>query len=268
MVPSHLSVALAQYAPHPDSASNVSAISALAEAAHRAGARVLVLPEYAQAFIPGGGPSWASVQETLDGYFVTEMAALSQRLDGLVIVAGMLVAHQGSLPRNTIVAVGPGGLLARAEKLHLYDAFGVTESASVSPGDIEAPEIVDIGGLLWGFLACYDLRFPEVARRLVDAGAQCIVVPAQWITGEHKIDHWTTLLRARALENQSFVLAAGHPGPHGIGHSTAIDPWGVVLAHAGDGPELLVAHLDSALPSAAREANPMALARRFRVTPR
>lgn len=262
-----LRVALAQYAPHPECVSNVAAITSLAEDASRAGAKVLVLPEYAQAFIPGGGPAWADVAQETDGLFVTEMTSLSRRLDGLVIVSGMLVAHQGVLPRNTIVAIGPDGILAVAEKLHLYDAFGAAESESVSLGDIQAPQIIDIGGLRWGFLACYDLRFPEVSRRLVDAGATCIVVPAQWVPGPHKSDHWDTLLGARAIENQAFVLAAGHPSPHGSGHSVARDPLGVVLGRAGDGPELLIVELDAARVASVRDANPMARARRFTITP-
>lgn len=267
MVSPLVTVALAQYAPHPESSANVAAITSLAEDARDAGASILILPEYAQAFVPGGGPVWASVAEELDGPFVTEMVALSRRLDGLIIIAGMLAAKEGASPRNTIVAVGPEGLMSRVEKLHLYDAFGATESQSVSVGDIEPPQIIDIDGLRWGFLTCYDLRFPEVARRLVDAGATCLVVPAQWVPGPHKVHHWNTLLSARSLENQCFVLAAGHPGPHGIGQSAAIDPLGVVLTQAGDGPELLVVQLDPASVHAARVANPMAQARRFSITP-
>jgi len=261
-----VTVALAQYAPHPESASNVAAMTAVVHDAHAAGAQVVVFPEYSQAFVPGGGPAWASVAESLDGPFVTEMAALSARLDGVIIVSGMLVAEERTAPRNTIVAIGPQGLLARSEKLHLYDAFGTTESDSVSVGDIEPPQIIDIGGLRWGFLACYDLRFPEVSRRLMDAGATCLVVPAQWVPGPHKREHWNTLLGARALENQCFVVAAGHPGPHGIGHSAAIDPLGVVLGHVGDGPELLIVALDPASVHSARDTNPMARARRFSIT--
>jgi predicted amidohydrolase len=101
----------------------------------------------------------------------------------------------------------------------------------------------------------------------MDAGATCLVAPAQWVPGPHKIEHWTTLLRARALENQCFVVAAGHPGPHGIGHSAAVDPLGVVLAQAEDGPELLIVEIDSTRVHSARDANPMARARRFNITP-
>lgn len=268
MSETELRVALAQFAPHPHSAANVVAITALAKEAHASGARVLVLPEYSQAFVPGGGDSWAEVAEELDGEFVTALTALCSQLDGLVIIAGVLVRVPDERPRNTIVAIGPDGVLARAEKLHLYDAFGVEESGSVSPGGIEPVHILDLGGLRWGFLACYDIRFPEVARRLVDAGATCLVVPAQWFPGEHKVEHWKTLLGARAVESQCFVLAAGHPSPHGIGHSRAIDPWGVTLGHASEDAELVVVSLNVDVVEAVRAANPMAGARRFDVIPR
>lgn len=261
-------VALAQFAPGPRSIDNVAAITAFAQDAHDRGARMLIVPEYSQAFVPGGGPAWAEIAETLDGEFVTALAALSSRLDGLVITAGMLERVPGSLPRNSIVAVGPSGVLARAEKLHLYDAFGAEESRSVSPGVVDSPQILDCGGIRWGFLACYDLRFPEVSRRLVDAGATCLVVPAQWVPGLHKSEHWSALLTARAIENQCFVVAAGHPAPHGVGLSVAIDPWGVTLGTASLGPELLVVSLDPALPGIVRAENPMAPARRFDVTSR
>lgn len=261
-------VALAQFAPGPLQEANIAALADLAAQAHREGAQVLVAPEYSQAFIPGGGPAWAAVADDITGSFVQALAALSTTHDGMVIIAGMLVSVPGGPPRNTVVAVGPQGVLATAEKLHLYDAFGARESDSVSAGDIGTPEILDIGGLRWGFLACYDLRFPEVMRRLVDAGADCVAVPAQWVPGEHKVEHWLTLLRARAIENQCFVVGVGHPAPHGIGHSVAIDPLGVVVGQQAEGTGLCVVTLESNRPGVVRAANPMAMARRFDVTPR
>jgi deaminated glutathione amidase len=260
-------VALAQYAPGRSTAENLRDIATVAQQAHDSGASVLVLPEYSQAFIPGGGPSWAAVAEGLDGPFIQGLTALSAESGGMVIMAGMLVAHPDSLPRNTIVAVGPDGVMARAEKVHLYDAFGSTESLSVSPGELATPEILDIGGLRWGFMACYDLRFAEVARRLTDAGASCIVVPAQWVPGPRKIEQWKTLLAARAIENQSFVVAAGHPGPEGIGHTMACDPRGEIIGGLADGAGLLMVELDPTLVTEVRHHNPMASARRLGVQP-
>lgn len=265
---SELAVAIAQYAPHPTSASNLPEIQSLAVAAHESGAEILVLPEYAQAFIPGLGAGVFDVAEPLDGSFVSALKEISVTCDGLVLVLGMLVSSdETQKPTNTMIAVGPGGVLASAGKIHLYDAFGATESQWISAGALDAPQLLSLGDFTLGFMACYDLRFPESARRLVDAGATVIVVPAQWVPGPHKAHHWRTLLRSRAIENQVFVIAAGQPEPHGSGHSAIIDPYGETLLELGTDSELRVATIDSAAIDEARSANPMAGARRFGVVP-
>ena len=113
-------------------------------------------------------------------------------------------------------------------------------------------------------MTCYDLRFPELARALVDAGAEVLVVPAAWVAGPHKVDHWRTLVRARAIENTVFVVAAGQPGPRYTGHSLVVDPLGDVLAEAGEGAA--VAHRDAGArrPSTtARRTNPSLANRRL-----
>jgi deaminated glutathione amidase len=263
-----LHVALAQYAPLASSAANLAALSGSVADAAAQGAQIVVAPEYSQAFLPGQYEKWATVAEPLDGEFVTGLAGISADNDGVVIVAGMLHRRENSLPTNTIVAVGPEGVLAEADKIHLYDAFGASESAVVAPGVIGAPQLLDIGGHRLGFLACYDLRFPEVTRRLVDALATAVVVPAQWVPGDHKVSHWQALLKARAIESQSYVLAAGQPAPHGIGHSTVIDPWGVVLGELGPDAGVLHAQLDAALVASVREVNPVSRARRFEISPK
>lgn len=263
-----LRVAMAQYAPSASSASNLEALSVVVGEAQAQGAEVVVAPEYSQAFLPGQWEEWASLAEPLDGQFVTGLAEISARHDGVIIVAGMLRHSEGSLPTNTIVAVGPHGVVAWAEKIHLYDAFGATESSFVAPGTTTEPQLLDMGAHRLGFLACYDLRFPEVTRRLVDAGATTVVVPAQWVPGEHKRDHWQALLKARAIESQSYVLAAGQPMPHGIGHSTVIDPWGVVLGELGPDEGVLHAELDAGMVAAVRDINPVSKARRFDISPK
>ena len=263
-----LRVALAQYAPAASSAVNVVALADIVATAASQGARVVVAPEYTQAFLPGQYDAWAELAEPLDGEFVEGLARISADHDGVVIVAGMVQRRDNSLPTNTIVAVGPQGVVASAEKIHLYDAFGASESSFVAPGSTAEVDLLDIGGHRLGFLACYDLRFPEVTRRLVDAGATAIVVPAQWVPGDHKVDHWQALLKARAIESQSYVVAAGQPAPHGIGHSTVIDPWGVVLGELGSEAGVVLAELDSSVVATVREMNPMSPARRFEVHPK
>jgi deaminated glutathione amidase len=267
MAGDRLTVALAQFPPNTSFLDNVQQIREFAQKARAEGADVVVCPEYAQAFSPNQGPEWSALAQPLDGEFVRALTEASNAAEGIVIIAGMLVAGD-TKPFNTIVAVGPSGVMVRSEKLHLYDAFGTKESQWVTPGAISPPEILVLGEHKIGLMACYDLRFPEVARRLVDAGATCLVVPAQWVPGPHKVEHWTTLLGARAIENQSFVAATGQPLPHGVGHSMVLGPLGETLLAMGQSEGLGLATLDLTLVREARENNPGLQARRFDVIPK
>ncbi len=263
-----LHVALAQYAPAASATANLAALAGIVAEAAAQGARVVVAPEYSQAFLPGQYDAWAELAEPLDGEFVEGLTQISDSHAGVVIVAGMLQRRDSALPTNTIVAVGSQGVVASAEKIHLYDAFGASESSFVAPGCTAPVSLLDIGGHRLGFLACYDLRFPEVTRRLVDAGATTVVVPAQWVPGEHKVAHWQALLRARAIESQSYVVAAGQPAPYGIGHTAVIDPWGVVVEELGSDAGVVHAELDPSVVQTVREMNPMDRARRFEIHPK
>ena len=112
-------------------------------------------------------------------------------------------------PFNTLVAFGPAGdLVASYRKTYLYDSFGYRESDRLTAGD-GSPVTIKTDELTLGLMTCYDLRFPEFARLLVDADAEALVVPAAWVRGPQKEDHWATLLRARAIENTCYVIAAG-----------------------------------------------------------
>jgi predicted amidohydrolase len=110
-------------------------------------------------------------------------------------------------------------------------------------------------------MTCYDLRFPEFARNLVDADAQVLLVPAAWVRGPLKEDHWATLLRARAIENTCYVLAAGQCGRRYIGCSMVIDPMGVMVAALGEESGLVVADVDAARVATVRRTNPSLLNR-------
>ncbi|MEY2900342.1 MAG: hypothetical protein RL247_508 [Actinomycetota bacterium] len=262
-----LRVSLAQYAPVSDVHENLRALRALVGEAAAHGSDLIVFPEYSHTFSPGLGDAWAQGAEDFEGEFVQGLTEASLAHEGIMIVAGMLRRGQdGARPTNTVVAVSRGGVVAYADKIHLYDAFGATESQWISPGSVTDPRIVECSGFRLGFLACYDLRFPEVARRLGDAGADVLVVPAQWVPGDHKLHHWRTLLAARAIENQTFVLAAGHPEPHGIGHSQVLDPLGEVVVEAAGSSTLIHAVLKGELLDSTRSRNPMTSARRFGVT--
>jgi len=261
-------VAVAQFAPSADPAENLAEIGRLARAAADQGAGLVVLPEYASYFDRRPGPSFVAHAEPLDGPFVAGLAALADAL-GLALVAGLV--ETSTVPgrfRNTLVAVLPGaGLVAHYPKLHLYQSFGGDESDWIEPGEITAPPTFAWGGFTVGLETCYDIRFPEVTRRLVDAGADLVLVPAAWVPGPHKVDHWRTLVTARAIEDTVYLVGSGQTGPAGIGTSLVVDPMGIPLVELGVEPGLAIAELDPARIAEVRAANSALAVRRFRVEP-
>jgi len=258
-------VTLGQFAPGVDPVSNLRALRDQVFAARDAGSTLVVFPEYSFSFEPVRVRDAVPV-ESRDGPWVTSLSELSGEAEGITIVAGaLLVTHGVDKPLNTMVAVGPEGVLATAEKIHLYDAFGSGESQWISPGNTRQVHLFEWAGFQVGMMACYDLRFPEVGRALVDAGATAIVVPAQWVPGEDKVLHWDTLLRARAIELQCSVIAVNHPLPYGVGHSQVIDASGHVALRLGEQEHLGKAACNLDRVEQARSINPMGSMRRFDV---
>lgn len=225
-----------------------------------AGADLVVFPEAFARDFGEAGSDVSAHAEPLDGPFATEVARLAAERR-TTIVAGMFEpgADPGR-PFNTLVV--RGGAEAAYRKIHLYDSFGYRESDRLTAGPLE-PTVVDVQGWRVGLMTCYDLRFPELARALVDRGAELLVVPAAWVAGPRKVEHWRTLLRARAIENTVFVAAAGQPGPRYSGHSLVVDPLGDVLAEAGDGSDALTATLERSVLDEARRTNPSLANRRL-----
>jgi predicted amidohydrolase len=261
-----VSVGIAQFAPGLDKQQNGKTIAELVRQGAQLGARLVVLPEYAMFTAPSMDESFLETAESLSGPFVTGLSALARELS-IFIVAGINEELEGGEQIfNTLVAVGPqGDVVGVYRKLHLYDAFGYKESELVRPGKVEAPETFEVDGLTFGMQTCYDLRFPEVTRRIVDAGAQVLLLPAEWVPGPLKEDHWTTLLRARAIENTIYVAAADQCAPTGAGNSMIVDPMGVVLASLGEQAAVAVAELSEERIRAVRLKNPALELRRFKV---
>lgn len=255
-------VALVQFASAIDAAANRATITAqLAELLPEDALDLVVLPEASMHDFGSADLDLAAVAEPLDGPFVTMLAAEAQRL-GSTIIAGMF-ERTDALPYNTLVVVGSDGTLRSTyRKIHLYDSFGYRESDRLSAGDIE-PVVVEIAGRPVGLMTCYDLRFPELARALVDAGAETLVVPAAWVAGDHKLDHWRTLLTARAIENTVHVLASAQGGDRYTGHSLVIDPWGSIVVEADSSPVLLRATVEADDIVRARDVNPSLANRRI-----
>ncbi|MCM3656229.1 carbon-nitrogen hydrolase family protein [Agromyces mediolanus] len=267
-VPGALGVAVAQFAPVADVAANLEQIEQLSQLAVQRGAKLVVLPEYAMFFTPELGREMAEAAEPLDGAFVGALSALAGQL-GVHLVAGMLEHRDDGRFSNTIVATGAGGrVVASYRKQHLYDAFGQRESDHVAPGELAEPELFELDGFTVGMQTCYDLRFPEVTRTLVDAGAELVLVPAEWVRGPLKEHHWRTLATARAIENTVYLAAADQTPPVAVGASLVVDPMGIELAGLGEEAGVAVAWLERDRLDRVRRVNPALALRRYRVVPR
>ncbi len=251
-------------------ARNLSAAEALVRAAAADGAELVALPEKWN--LLGSGEELAAGAEPLDGPSLGAARAWAREL-GIHLLAGS-IAERGadgasSKAFNTSVLIGPGGEdLAIYRKIHLFDveAGGVEyrESDHEQPGSeiVSAP----VDGVELGLTVCYDLRFPELFRILAVRGARLVAVPSAFTLATGR-DHWEVLLRARAIENQVFVLAPNQVGeapPHysSYGRSAIVDPWGVVLATAPDGEGFVAAELDLAAQERTREKLPSLANRR------
>lgn len=254
-------VALVQFASAVDAAANRATITAQLAELQPGETDLVVLPEAAMYDFGSPDADLAAVAEPLDGPFVTMLAAEAQRLD-TTIVAGMF-ERTDELPFNTLVVIGPDGTLRGTyRKIHLYDSFGYRESERLLPGEIE-PVVVEIAGRPVGLMTCYDLRFPELARELVKRDVELLIVPAAWVAGDRKLDHWRTLLAARAIENVVPVVACAQGGDRYTGHSLVIDPWGSIVVEADSSPALLRATVDADDVVRAREENPSLANRRI-----
>jgi len=262
-------VTLAQLAVSEDHGANRDVVAEAFRTAARTQADLLVLPEYASAFRPTG--VGAEHAEPLTGAFVS---LLRQRAaaTGVAVLAGTTLPGPAGDDRavNAIVGIDATGEIAGVyRKVHLYDAFGQRESDRLIAGAADAdPLVMRIGGLTFGVLTCYDLRFPESARRVVDAGAEVLVVPAAWADGPLKAMHWRTLAIARAIENTAAVVAVGQAGKGVVGRSLVVGPDGVVGLELDELPGVRTVDLDGGALAEVRAQNPSLANRRYTVVPR
>ena len=244
-------VAAIQMVSGSDVRANESAIFRLVERASDEGATYIQLPEYSTYWGPRSG--YDAAAKTLEDGFIRQLGLEAKGRGITVHLGSMLEPASDGRFFNTSVVIGPSGeVIAVYRKVHLFDAQppgGVTylESEYITPG--EAMKVVDVGEMRLGLSICFDVRFAELYRALALAGANVLAVPAAFsaLTGP---SHWEVLLRARAIENHAFVVAAAQAGTtvEGLathGHSMIVDPWGVVLAEAaGSGEEVLLVDLD------------------------
>ncbi len=255
-----LRIALIQAASGLDPADNREALDRLTPVGHE----LVVFPEAFARDFGDAGSDVSAYAEAPDGPFAAELGRVAAAR-GATVVAGMFEqSSDPERPYNTLVVRGDAE--ASYRKIHLYDSFGYRESDRLSAGPVE-PLVVDIGGWRVGLMTCYDLRFPELTRRLVDAGAELVVVPAAWVAGPRKAHHWRTLVTARAIESTVYVAAVGQPAPRYTGYSMVVDPLGEVVAEAGPGdagePVVVTAEVDRTTLAAARRTNPSLANRRL-----
>lgn len=254
-------VALAQFAAATDSAANRETVRGIL-AGLGPDVDLVVFPEAAMHDFGSLDHDLAAVAETMDGPFVQLLREEAARL-GTTIVAGMFESSD-SHPFNTLVVVSPDGEIAQTyRKVHLYDSFGYRESDRLSAGPIAAAT-VEVDGHTVGLMTCYDLRFPELARSLIDAGAEVLIIPAAWVAGPLKDNHWVTLNRARAIENTVPVIAVGQCGDSYTGHSLVIDAMGSIVEEAASEPTVLRAVVDFSEVERVRLKNPSLANRRMR----
>jgi predicted amidohydrolase len=248
-------IAVAQILSGTDPADNLQLVRDYTGRAAEAGASLVVFPE---ATMCRFGVPLAPIAEPVDGPWADGIRRIAADA-GITVVAGMFTPADDGRVANTLVATGPG-TDAHYDKIHLYDAFGFTESSTVAPG--RAPVVVTVDDVGVGLTTCYDLRFPELFTTLARRGAELIVVSASWAAGPGKLEQWTLLARARALDSTSYIVAAGQadPGeplassaPTGVGGSLVVSPFGDVVAAAGADPQLLVADLALERVAKARE---------------
>jgi predicted amidohydrolase len=256
-------VAAIQMESGPDLAANLARARALVVAAAARGARLVVLPEVFA--WRGGGDAEPDVASSIPGPVSEFLCSLAAEV-GVTLVGGSFLERSDVPGRsfNTSILVDPdGSIRAIYRKLHLFDV-DLPGRVTVRESDVRVPgrEVVTAATALGtvGLSICYDLRFPELFRRLALAGATIVTIPSAF-TAYTGAAHWEPLLRARAIENQVFVIAPNQTGtsPHGFrdyGHSMIVDPWGTVLARAGDGEALVTAALDLDLLARVRREMP------------
>ncbi len=250
-----LRVAAVQLNSRDDKAANIASAEEGISRAAESGARLVVLPELWTYLGPSAGNRGNA--EPIPGPVSELLAALAQRYQLVLHGGSILELPEGSdataRPYNTALLFGPNGqLITTYRKLHLFDATPdenaapYQESATVAAGN--AVVTAEVEGLKLGLATCYDLRFPELFRALALGGAEIFLLPAAF-TMETGRDHWEPLIRARAIENGCYLVAAGQYGDYpprriAYGRSMVVDPWGTIVAQAPDQPTVVVADID------------------------
>jgi predicted amidohydrolase len=257
-------IALAQIQSSEDKPKNLVTALSLIQEAKRRGAELIAFPEFLMAFSPvsQSAEQLTHMAERADGPFVSALAEAAKRSAIAVTATIYETSNTPNRVYDTAVWIdGNGSIVAAYRKLHLYDAFGFKESDKFCQGQSLA-SVVQSGEGRFGMMICYDLRFPELARLLALRGANVLIAPSGWVEGDLKLDHWRTMIKARALENGCYVVASDQVGNVYLGHSMVVDPLGRTLIDLEDRQALEVLELDFKLVRETREQLPLLKNRR------
>jgi deaminated glutathione amidase len=227
-------------------------------------AHLVCFPEFQMAFSPNNQSAnhLASIAETVKGNFVLTIAATAKKNRIGVVVT---IYEKSSKPPHvydTALIINERGTITSVyRKLHLYDALGFKESTKLMSGkSIIKPRKTPVG--IAGLLICYDLRFPELSRLLTIKGADILIAPSAWVAGDMKEEHWQTMIKARAIENGSYIVAPDQVGNIYCGKSMVVDPFGVVLLDMGKREGIGVVDVDKARIQQVRRSLPLLKNRR------
>jgi len=239
-------------------------IDCVAVAAER-GAALVCFPEFQMAFSPSSqsAADLAESAETVRGEFVTKLseAARKQNIGAIISIYEKIKADSKRVYDSAVEISAKGQIVKVYRKLHLYDALGFKESRKLKSGKaIASPTKTPVGKV--GLMICYDLRFPELARILTVRGSDVLVAPSAWVQGEMKEEHWQTMIKARAIENGSYVIAPDQVGNIYCGRSMAVDPFGVTLADMGQREGVEVIEIDRFRIKQVRDSLPLLKNRR------
>lgn len=255
-------IGLAQVDSSADWKENIKKADSYAREAARQQVQLLLFPEYFMTYYPLRDGSYQEKGQKIDGEFVQEMENIGKRY-GIWMTFGMNeIGDEKERNYNTIIVSDhEGNQRGSYKKAHLFDAYRWKESKQTIPGDQIFHPIESLIGRL-GIGICYDLRFPELARLEAVEGAEIMLYPSAWVSGEGKFTQWKVLLQARAIENEMYVFGCCHCGKHYMGRSLGFDPYGREILRGGLSEGLLIGEINLDQVRKARKENPVFINRR------
>jgi deaminated glutathione amidase len=264
-------IALVQMKSSEDKEENLKLSLNFIKEASKKNADLICFPEFQMAFSPGNqsAKQLVKLSESVNGgnfVFTLCSAAKRNKINVIATIYERYINNSNAKYKNrvfdTAIMINNKGIIRSVyRKVHLYDALGFKESVKMMAGDtIEKPVKTSAGNL--GLMICYDVRFPEISRILTVEGANILVVPSAWVHGIMKEEHWQTMLKARAIENGSYVIAPNQVGNIFSGRSMVVDPFGISLLDMGNREGMEVIEIDKSRIQKVRELLPLLKNRR------